>query len=80
MSSNKQPDRNAPIGRLPVVVGHDDTDDADEVREIEEQNALNEEWEAFARTLYPDGILPRERKRMEAERGAGSPPDPEPQP
>ena len=62
-----QSDRHDPIGRLPVVVGHDDTNDADEAREIEEQNAFNDELEAFARTLYPDGILPRERRRMEAE-------------
>jgi len=63
----RQSDRHDPIGRLPVVVGHDDTNDADEAREIEEQNAFNDELEAFARTLYPDGILRRERKRMEAE-------------
>lgn len=63
----RQSDRHDPIDRLPVVVGHDDTNDADEAREIEEQNAFNDELEAFARTLYPDGILPRERKRMEAE-------------
>jgi len=64
---SQQPDRHAPIGRLPVVVGHDDTNDADEAREIEEQNAFNDELEAFARTLYPDGLLPWERELMEAE-------------
>ena len=46
---SQQPDRHAPDRPTSeIVVGHDDTNDADEAREIEEQNAFNDELEAFA--------------------------------